>query len=743
LGVRIRRAAPLVLPWVAFLAMMAWAWGWRDLRATLPNHGDAFETVVGASWFSDALAHSQNPLVYPYNFFPVGWRVGSHSAGIILYLMLWPVARLGGPALAYNLPFLALTALAFGGAYLLARRHMGLLAATTVALAITFWGLRWHQAIGGRLQIYAASACLPWMLWCVERAYARERRRYVWLGLAGAAWALAFSLSLYFVFIGGAALAIWVLFAPGPGDSRPGTTVTWRTRWLGLGVVCAVFLALGAPWLLFNSHETALASPAFYSIDEVAVSGASLNSFAVPSLFHPWLGGLARRLYRGEPWEQGAANLGLAWCAAAVAGFIAARGRDRARWAMAALACAGLALALGLTLHWDGRALQVGLLRPLNEAIWQVGHALKPGFFNGPSVPATFAESVPLPAMWLALAVPFLERGRIFARFALAASLGVYLLGGLALERVRGGWPNKPYAGLIAQVLIAGVLLFEIVPPRLASLPYPPAGHSAYTWLSEQDLHGEGIANVMAAHSSTLVLSINGYNLLAPDYHRQATAAGASGVVPRHTAALNEWLATHEHPFWQPDLAQILRAYGVRYVVMEMLGPWEQGLWREAQAARDFKPVKCFPPPPTGTLTPWSWPICIVEVPPPPSPDFNVLLHDGWSGREGWGVWAEGTESAAQWVATTMVPQRLSLSAFPLCVPGKRQEITLEANGVAVARHAWSDCEPWEATIDLPAEQVRVGLNDLVLRSAYAEAPQEGDTRRLAVGVTKFLVRGP
>jgi hypothetical protein len=94
-------------------------------------------------------------------------------------------------------------------------------------------------------------------------------------------------------------------------------------------------------------------------------------------------------------------------------------------------------------------------------------------------------------------------------------------------------------------------------------------------------------------------------------------------------------------------------------------------------------------------------------------------------------------------VATTKVPQRLSLSAFPLCVPGKRQEITLEANGVAVARHAWSDCEPWEATIDLPAEQVRVGLNDLVLRSAYAEAPQEGDTRRLAVGVTKFLVRGP
>ena len=66
---------------------------------------------------------------------------------------------------------------------------------------------------------------------------------------------------------------------------------------------------------------------------------------------------------------------------------------------------------------------------------------------------------------------------------------------------------------------------------------------------------------------------------------------------PKHTNVLNEWLATHEHPFWQPDFAQIMRSYRVKYVVMEMVGEWEPGLWQEAQAAKELKPVDCFPAP--------------------------------------------------------------------------------------------------------------------------------------------------
>ena len=116
------------------------------------------------------------------------------------------------------------------------------------------------------------------------------------------------------------------------------------------------------------------------------------------------------------------------------------------------------------------------------------------------------------------------------------------------------------------------------------------------------------------------------------------------------------------------------------------------------------------------------------------------MLHDGWSGQEDWGVWAEGMQSDAQFVATARRPMRLDVSAFPLCVPGKNQRISLEVNGTAVADHEWRDCEPWNATVDIPEALVRVGFNDLTLRPAYADAPAAGDTRRLSAGFSKLRV---
>jgi hypothetical protein len=290
------------------------------------------------------------------------------------------------------------------------------------------------------------------------------------------------------------------------------------------------------------------------------------------------------------------------------------------------------------------------------------------------------------------------------------------------------------------QAIVACLLLIEIVPPRLEVVPFPPVNHPAFDWLSQQQLSGEGIVNVFAAHESTLVLSIFGYNLLAPSFHKQATAAGAAGVIPAHTGYLTNWLATHQHPFWQPDFAAILRSYGIRYVVLEMQGEWEKGLWEEAQVADQVKPVRCFPKP--DGAAPWSWPICILEVPSPRWPSLNLLLHDGWSGKEDWGVWAEGTESYAQWIATRKSPARLTLSAFPLCVPGQYQEIRLDFNGTTVITHEWHDCEPWDASVEIPPELVRVGENDLVLHSKYAATPtstaDKEDTRRLSVGFTKL-----
>ena len=731
---RVRRIIERVLPWTAFAAFMVWAWGPLDVFHAISNYGDAFENIVTSTWFSDALASGQNPLIYPYNYFPEGWHIGSHSIGSLLYLMLAPLVWVGGGAFTYNLVVFLNCVLGFAGALLLARRHLRVLPATLVALAIAFWSLRWSQAQDGRLNILLASTALPWMLWGVEKALAAATRgrRLAWLVFAGACWAFTLNMTLYFVFIGGILLAAWMLPAKG---SR---VEPWSRRLLALAFVVLVLLILGAPWVAFNLHESAAVETPFYGIVEVNFSGASLNSLPVWFLNHPWLGDLARTLYQGEPWEQGMANLGVTWTVMALLGIFLAR-RRRAWLPALGLAAVGLLFSLGLTLHWNGQPVQWQLLRPLNTAIWHIGHALKPGFFTTAEPPPPFADAIPLPGLLLSTFVPFLERGRMFVRYSLAANIGVLMLAGMALVEVGKRWPQRPRAARAVQWALAILLLIEIVPPRLATLPYPPPGHPAYTWLSQQALGDQGIASVFAAHPSAIVLSNFGYNLLAVDYHRQATVSGAAGVRPKQNTVLNEWLATHEHPFWNPDFAQIMRAYKVRYLLLEMKSDWEKGLWEELQAAKELKPVNCFPAP--EGESPWNWPICIAEVLPEQFPKFNVLLHEGWSGMEEWGVWAEGVESHAQFVLTRRSDVRLEVGAFPLCVPGRPQQIWIDVNGVEAANYLWPDCEPWKTEVVVPADQVRVGFNDVTVRAAFAQravdAPVD-DPRQLSVGLTRL-----
>ena len=211
-------------------------------------------------------------------------------------------------------------------------------------------------------------------------------------------------------------------------------------------MVSAVLLVLGAPWLILNLHESAIADPLFYRIAEVNFAGASLNSFPIRSLHHPWLRHFARSLYRGEPWDQAMGNLGLAWTLVAILGIFLAR-KNRAWRPAVAVALVGLLLAQVLTLHWNGQTVQWPVLRPLNQALWQIGHSLKPGFFADAQPPEPFADAVPLPALLLATFMPFWERGRMFARYTLGASVAVLLLAGMALVEVRRLWPNRPVAG--------------------------------------------------------------------------------------------------------------------------------------------------------------------------------------------------------------------------------------------------------------------------------------------------------
>jgi hypothetical protein len=179
-------------------------------------------------------------------------------------------------------------------------------------------------------------------------------------------------------------------------------------------------------------------------------------------------------------------------------------------------------------------------------------------------------------------------------------------------------------------------------------------------------------------------------------------------------------------------------AGGTRYLLLHMASDWEKSILEEARQNPELKFVQCFDPPPGPTA--WAYPICALEVLPPVNAVVNLAPLEGWSGQEDWGVWAVGPESRAAFVAMTKKPHRLTLEAFPNCIPGRTQTLSVDVNGARLAEHTWANCDPWAETITIPASLVRLGGNEVVIRPAYAVAPPDGDTRPLSVGFSKLRI---
>jgi hypothetical protein len=714
-------------PWILFAVLLAWGWREHNLFHDIPTYGDILEFTWALSWYSDALRQGLNPLLAPVAFYPTGWNLTTYATGFLFLPALLPLQRLGGAAFAYNTAVLLTFVLAFGGMLALARRSLPPLGATVAALLYTFWGFRWIQTIG-HLNILLGSACLPWMIWALERALdarvseiARpDRRLLVWLLLTGIAWAAAIVGSMYFVWIGGLLLAGWLL------GRRLGRQINTRTAVIGFALPAGVAALLALPsFAAYWRASTLIAAPP-PDLLEVNFWGASLNSLPLPYVFHPWLKSFATAIYRGITYEQAAANLGLVAVLLACAGAWAAR-KDR-RWLPALiLTPIALILALGLTLKWDNQPLQWDGLRPLDAALWQLGHLLKPGVFVPAEPPAPFDAAVPLPGLLLTVVTPLLERARVFARYIFVAALGIYLLAGLGLSRLRWAWPRG---------LLAAALIFEVIPPPLERVPFPPPPHEAFAWLKSQP--DGAVADLLAAHPGTLVLINRGETVWATRLHGKPAVGGASSVWPAPAAFLNEWLATHGHAFTGSTVVPLLRFYGARYLLLHMASDWEAEILDEAKQNRELRFVQCFEPPAGPTA--WPHPICALELLPAAGPTVNLAPVDGWSGQEDWGVWAVGPESRAIFVAMTHKPHRLTLEAFPNCIAGRTQTLAVEVNGMRLAEHTWPNCDPWAATIQIPASLVRLGGNDVTFRPAYAIAPPTDDTRPLSIGFNKLRV---
>ena len=588
----IGRFSSFVFPWIVCIAFLAWGCRVRNPFRELPATGDALEVIWGIEWYHDALfvTHT-SPLFNPLIFYPNGWHTATLAHTPALFLLAQPIRFLGGPAFAYNALAIISFLICFAGCLRLVRLFNSSLAIVTVSAAVfTFVNFRWFR-IGGHQHILWASSFLPWFLWGLEtlrRAQSRLQAR-TYAILSGLIWGAMISFSLYSVFLGAVGFAIWgrQLF-------------TWR-RFKQAGTIAAVALIVGAPTMVLYTIGSRADAMTNFSGRELVSWSASLNSLAIPSLFHPIpaVRHLAAAVYRGPKDESGQTNLGIVTFILGLAGAGCVIRSQRKQSNLVFLAAVGLTLALGQFVRWNGSVVSVPFLRPFDEVFWKAAHFFKPNVFDSAAPPAEFKTGIPLPGYLVSIFIPFSDAGRVASRYAFVGGLGLIMLAGIALQRLRK----------TCRYVVLAVWLVEVLPRPTERVVLPTGGHPAHQWLARQRLSSsEGILD-MDQHFVMMGPEI----AFATLFDRTATAAGLGSFWPQHTKALLNYFARSQGSVSRPDLVLVLQQYRIRYLLVHLRGDRELELWNELTKNPSLRPVQCFE---SQNNLLWTYPMCVAEVMP-------------------------------------------------------------------------------------------------------------------------------
>ncbi len=704
-----------LLPWVFFWGFFVYGWRVRNPFTHIPGYGDVLEVLWGIQWYHESLLVKRvSPLFTPLVFHPLGWHTATLAHTPTFFLIAQSLYPLGGAAFASNILSVVALIVAFGGMVRLARCFVSLPVAIAIALAFLsiFWG-----RLGGHLHMMWVFALLPWLVWAIGREI-RPTSGYRWGILCGVIWGLMINFQLYGSFIGALAFVFW------------GRRI-FRAKYIRQAVIAALTaFVLGLPVMALYLLGSRADQTHYFGIEHNMWWGASLNSLFIPPVFHPiaFIRDISRTLYIGPHDESGVMNFGLTTSWLALIGAVVVLKTKRQHTGLLWLTLTGILLGLGLLLRWNGEVLQYPIFRPLNAGIWWLGHKLKPALFPTPNPTSYFESGVPLPGFLLTAVIPFWEGARTVSRYAVLGMLGAVVLAGIALQHFPKGM----------RYLITVVWLVEMLPRPTGNVPVPSNLHPAYAWVAGQELEpGEGIADIAYP-----TLEIGGETLWAIGIHNKPNVSGAGSFWPEHTFVLWNYLLDST-ALSRPETGVVFRQYGVRYVFLHMRGEKERRMWEMVQENPAFRAVDCWDP--LSWPTPWPYSICVAEVLPVQGP-VRVLLGKGWSGREEWGVWAEGLRSEAGWLAVAQDGYRLRIGAFPFCVPRRHQEMSIWVNGERVGEHRWENCDYWEGEVQIPVSVVKRGWNRVTFEYAYAMSPfevtqgQNGDRRMLSVGFTVLEV---
>ena len=727
-----RSAARRLAPGAVFALFLAYQWRIVNLAGAVPGYGDVLENVWAIDWFLAGLRAGEGLRLFaPHVFMPQGWALSTFANGLGVFALALPVAALTSAAVAFNVLQLAGFFIAYFGAYRLGRLAAGQGAAILVALLYILWGGRWLR-VSGHLNLLLGSALLPWLILCLERALVDRPGRWRWAAAAGLVWALGITFSLYFIWIGFFLVAAWLL---GAAVAR---RVAWRGALWRLVVAGGVAALVCAPYFYLYWRSQSAAT----GYDVRHVNGWNMSLNWLPALFPdhrlPALREIAVRQVNGIRVEGSFSGFGMLLPLVALLGLAFRRSRPRAGRAAGSLGASvvvGIILALGMTLTWNNQFIPAPALRPLNEAIWDLGRAVKPEVFPGADAPPEFAEAIPLPGLLLAAVVPFFEDARVPARYLMIAAPAVLLLAALGIERLPRAW---------LKLLVAALLLVEAARFPLTGVPYPPPAHPAFARLAEmRPGPGESLLDVVVPAPDRLTLGVGGEMLAAAQIHGWPIAGGGGSVLPAHAAYLRDWLLTHPDPTAAAEFPALLRDYGIRAVLLHMPPEPSAGLQRLAAGTEALPPAGCYDNP---ARLPWDHPICLLDVAPVALPAVNVHLAHSWSGVEPWGVWALGRESVVGWAATATGETRFAVEAFPFCVDNAPTGQTVEfvVATEVVAAHRWESCDTANVEVVVPAELVDIGWNEMTLRFGRADRPADvtgganPDGRELSVGFARL-----
>ena len=696
--------------WGIFSALLFLNWRRINLWTEIPGYGDTLEVVWGLQWYYDSLTTWQSPFHYPLIFHPQGWSLGSFAHLPLMFLSAQPIMFLTeNPVFTYNMLAIASMFVAFVGA----RRFFALWSANSPAivgaLAWTFAGMRTFRAIG-HLHTLWMTAFFGWMAYFLLRMR-REKGSIILTRstiFAGISFGLMINSSLYSLFLGG------LLFLLLIGALRSKVVLLRGIAALILGLICGI-PALG-PVLLLPGGSISAAG-----LTELNFWGTNIDSLFMPSFSHPVraVRDLAHTIYSGSYNESANQSFGL------VAGMLALIGafkQKMGRVPLLTLALVGLMFATGPFLKVGGQPIEILGLENVRNPILQFGQSRKPELFSNDNL-NNVGDFVPLPYSVLVSVIPRLEGARTVGRFAYLTVFAVFGLASIGLSHVR-----RPIA-----VLLSIIWLFETLPLVLPGAPIDlDVRHPAYEWLSDQKLGtGEGIFE-----STTLPL--HGGEVLYSSYQNGVPTAGFVGsFLPDAGQRLMRelWLNGYSK-----GLIDLLNQFEVKYLFVHLRDAETRALWENGTITSLFPPIACFDAI-EGSPTPFSYKICVSEVPYPES-DFEAMLEFGLSDHEPWGVWSLDTHPRARFLRYDQQPHRLVGEVFPYCVDGRNQVLAIAFNDRHLDTLVWSDCAPKRFEFLIDGSQMEQGINELKFELDYALSPQElgvgSDPRRLGVGFNQL-----